>query len=48
VIAQQRDGDVAVIEIELATYFEACWASEDAVEGQCARAAKRPPRFLGR
>lgn len=33
---------------ELARDFEACWASADAAEGQRARAAKRPPRFLGR
>ena len=28
--------------------FEACWASDDASEGQRARAEKRPPRFRGR
>ena len=28
--------------------FEACWASDDAAEGQRARAEKRPPRFRGR
>jgi enoyl-CoA hydratase len=28
--------------------FDACWASDDAAEGQRARAAKRPPRFRGR
>jgi enoyl-CoA hydratase len=28
--------------------FEACWASDDAAEGQRARAEKRPPRFQGR
>jgi enoyl-CoA hydratase/carnithine racemase len=28
--------------------FEACWASDDAAEGQRARAGKRPPRFRGR
>ena len=33
---------------ELVKDFEACWASEDAAEGRNARAAKRPPRFLGR
>jgi enoyl-CoA hydratase len=33
---------------ELGQDFEACWASEDAAEGRSARAAKRPPRFLGR
>ena len=33
---------------ELAKDFDACWASDDAAEGQRARAAKRPPRFLGR
>ena len=33
---------------ELVKDFEACWASEDAAEGQRARAAKRPPRFQGR
>jgi enoyl-CoA hydratase/carnithine racemase len=33
---------------ELAKDFEACWASEDAAEGQRARADKRPPRFRGR
>ena len=33
---------------ELVKHFEACWASEDAAEGRSARAAKRPPRFLGR
>ncbi len=33
---------------ELGKDFEACWASEDAAEGRNARAAKRPPRFLGR
>jgi enoyl-CoA hydratase len=32
----------------LAKDFEACWASEDAAEGQRARADKRPPRFRGR
>jgi enoyl-CoA hydratase len=33
---------------ELAKDFDACWASDDAAEGQRARAAKRPPRFRGR
>jgi enoyl-CoA hydratase/carnithine racemase len=33
---------------ELAKDFEACWASDDAAEGQRARAGKRPPRFRGR
>ncbi len=33
---------------ELVKDFEACWASEDAAEGQRARGAKRPPRFQGR
>ena len=33
---------------ELAKDFEACWASDDAAEGQRARADKRPPRFRGR
>ena len=33
---------------ELVKAFEACWASEDAAEGQRARGAKRPPRFQGR
>jgi enoyl-CoA hydratase len=33
---------------ELAEDFETCWASEDAAEGQRARAEKRPPRFQGR
>jgi enoyl-CoA hydratase len=33
---------------ELAKDFEACWASEDAAEGQRARADKRPPTFRGR
>ena len=28
--------------------FEACWASEDFVEGRTASAEKRPPRFQGR
>jgi enoyl-CoA hydratase/carnithine racemase len=28
--------------------LEACWASDDAAEGQRARAEKRPPRFRGR
>jgi enoyl-CoA hydratase len=28
--------------------FEACWASDDAAEGQRARAEQRPPRFQGR
>jgi enoyl-CoA hydratase len=28
--------------------LDACWASDDAAEGQRARAEKRPPRFLGR
>jgi len=28
--------------------FEACWASDDAAEGQRARAGKRPPRFEGK
>ena len=37
----QQDGDVT-------KEFEACWASEDAAEGQRARAEKRPPRFRGR
>jgi len=37
----QQDGD-------LIKDFEACWASEDAAEGQRARAEKRPPRFRGR
>jgi enoyl-CoA hydratase len=32
----------------LARDFEACWASDDAAEGQRARAEKRPPRFQGR
>jgi enoyl-CoA hydratase len=32
----------------LAEDFNACWASDDAAEGQHARAAKRPPRFRGR
>ena len=32
---------------ELAKDFDACWASDDAAEGQRARAAKRPPRFRG-
>ena len=26
----------------------ACWVSEDAAEARAARAAKRPPEFLGR
>ena len=33
---------------DLGKDFEACWASEDAAEGQRARAEKRPPRFRGR
>jgi enoyl-CoA hydratase len=33
---------------ELAKDFDACWASDDAAEGQRARAARRPPRFRGR
>ena len=33
---------------ELGKDFDACWASDDAAEGQRARAAKRPPRFRGR
>jgi enoyl-CoA hydratase len=33
---------------ELAKDFEACWTSDDAAEGQRARADKRPPRFRGR
>lgn len=33
---------------ELARDFEACWASEDAAEGQRARADGRPPGFRGR
>jgi enoyl-CoA hydratase len=33
---------------ELVKDFEACWASEDAAEGQRARADRRPPRFRGR
>jgi enoyl-CoA hydratase len=33
---------------ELAKAFEACWASDDAAEGQRARAENRPPRFRGR
>ena len=28
--------------------FEACWRSEDRVEGHRARAQRRPPRFQGR
>ena len=32
----------------LAKDFEACWASEDAAEGQRARADRRSPRFRGR
>jgi enoyl-CoA hydratase len=32
----------------LAKDFDACWASDDAAEGQRARAARRPPRFRGR
>jgi enoyl-CoA hydratase len=33
---------------DLINDFEACWASDDAAEGQRARAEKRPPRFRGR
>ena len=33
---------------DLSNDFEACWASDDAAEGQRARAEKRPPRFRGR
>ena len=33
---------------DLVKDFEACWASDDAAEGQRARAEKRPPRFRGR
>lgn len=33
---------------DLIKAFEACWASDDAAEGQRARAEKRPPRFRGR
>ena len=33
---------------DLTKDFEACWASDDAAEGQRARAEKRPPRFRGR
>ena len=33
---------------ELIKDFEACWASDDAAEGQRARAQRRPPRFRGR
>jgi enoyl-CoA hydratase len=33
---------------ELTKDFDACWASDDAAEGQRARAAKRQPRFRGR
>jgi enoyl-CoA hydratase len=33
---------------DLVKAFEACWASDDAAEGQRARAGKRPPRFQGR
>ena len=36
-----QDGD-------LTKDYEACWASDDAAEGQRARAEKRPPRFRGR
>ena len=34
--------------VDLVKDFEACWASDDAAEGQRARAEKRPPRFRGR
>ncbi len=33
---------------DLVKDFEACWSSDDAAEGQRARAEKRPPRFRGR
>ncbi len=33
---------------DLSNDFEACWASDDAAEGQRARAEKRPPQFRGR
>ena len=34
--------------VDLSKDFEACWTSDDAAEGQRARAEKRPPRFRGR
>ena len=35
-------------DVDLSKDFEACWASDDAAEGQRARADKRPPQFRGR
>jgi enoyl-CoA hydratase len=40
--------DLAADDPVLVAAFEACWASHDLVEGQRARAAKRPPVFTGR
>ncbi len=35
-------------DVDLSKDFQACWASDDAAEGQRARADKRPPQFRGR
>lgn len=46
--ALQRLAEPPIDDPHLAAAFEACWASNDFVEGQAAFRDKRPPRFEGR
>jgi enoyl-CoA hydratase len=40
--------DLGIDDPELAAAFEACWTSEDLLEGQRARGDRRAPVFSGR
>jgi len=47
-LALERLAEPPVEDPEVIAAFEACWASQDFVEGRAASAAKRPARFEGR
>jgi enoyl-CoA hydratase len=47
-VALERLTEPAVLDPEVNAAFEACWDSQDFLEGRAASAGKRPPRFEGR
>ena len=47
-LALERGFEAAGADVDTLSAFEACWASDDFVEGRAAGRDKRPPRFLGR